>query len=167
MPSDEFTGISNQDLSDLLSYLKSLPKIDNDPGKTEVSPIFKFLAHIDRTIKILPAELVTDSNEIPNHFEPERSAAYGKYLSVTCTGCHGKEFIGGKIPGVPPDWPEAPNLTQTGVLANYTNEDFRIALRTGVALGGRKLNSQFMPYPVFKEFTDLEIDAIYAYLSSF
>jgi len=166
MPSDEFTGISEQDLSDLLSYLKSIPVIDNDPGKTEVSPIFKFIAHVDRTVKILPAELVNHEAIIPTHLEPERSVAYGKYLAVTCTGCHGSGFKGGKIPGVPPDWPEAANLTKTGVLPKISQEKFHEILKTGINSDGRELNPTFMPYPIFKEFTDLEMDAIYLYLSS-
>jgi len=166
MPSDEFSGISDQDLSDLLSYLTSIPAVDKDPGKTEVSPIFKFIAHVDRKVKILPAELVNLEATAPSHVEPERTASYGKYLAVTCTGCHGSGFTGGKIPGVPPDWPEAANLTKTGSLPKISNEKFREILKTGINSEGRELNPTFMPYPIFKEFTELEMDAIYMYLSS-
>lgn len=166
MPSDEFTGISERDLADLISYLVSVEPVDKDPGKTAVSPIFKFIAHMDRNVKLIPAELVKTETKVPEHVEPERTVEYGKYLAVTCTGCHGAGFKGGKIPGVPPDWPEAPNLTKTGVLSKIDNEYFKSILRTGVASDGRNLNPMYMPYPVFKEFNDLEMDAIYLYLAS-
>lgn len=31
--------------------------------------------------------------------------------AVPCTGCHGAHFGGGAIPGAPPDWPAARNIT--------------------------------------------------------
>jgi hypothetical protein len=37
--------------------------------------------------------------------------AHGAYVANMCIGCHGEKLAGGKIPGGPPDWPAAANLT--------------------------------------------------------
>jgi len=95
------------------------------------------------------------------------TAAYGAYLATACAGCHGKGFSGGHIPGTPPDWPDAANLTpDPSGLANWSEADLRKALRDGVVPGGRALKTDYMPVRVTKYLTDEEIGALYAYFRS-
>src|SRR6185436_13701711 len=60
------------------------------------------------------------------------TAEYGHYLANVggCTGCHGTGLSGGKIPGTPPEWKPAANLTPTGI-GSWTPDDFKRALREG------------------------------------
>jgi cytochrome c553 len=94
--------------------------------------------------------------------------AYGKYLAVTCTGCHGEGLSGGAIPGTPPDWPPAANLTPdeaTG-LGGWTEADFFRALREGKRPDGTDLQGDFMPWKLTAKMTDDEIRALWMYLQT-
>ncbi len=50
---------------------------------------------------------------------------HGKYVANLCIGCHGDGLSGGKIPGGPPRWPAASNLTpsQGTLLTVYDSAD--------------------------------------------
>jgi mono/diheme cytochrome c family protein len=89
---------------------------------------------------------------------------YGHYLAITggCTGCHGSGLSGGAIPGVPPDFPKARNISPTGI-GSWSDEDFFRALREGKRPDGSTINP-FMPWNDTKLMTDDEIRALLAYL---
>jgi len=90
--------------------------------------------------------------------------ALGKYLAVTCTGCHGQGFGGGKIPGVGPKWPAASNLTPGGNLGHWSQEQFVAVLRIGRTPEGRQLDPRYMPWPQLGMMTDAELSALWDYL---
>ncbi len=50
---------------------------------------------------------------------------HGAYVANMCLGCHGAKLNGGKIPGGPPDWPPAANLTpgEGSVMTRYADAD--------------------------------------------
>jgi hypothetical protein len=104
----------------------------------------------------------------PRPAAPERgvTAEYGEYLAGLCTLCHGAGFSGGPIPGTPPSDPPALNLTPAGRLQNWTLEEFITAMRTGATPGGPQLRDEFMPYSIFVDMTDEELQAIWLYLQS-
>ena len=59
---------------------------------------------------------------------------HGAYVANMCQGCHGDHFSGGPIPGSPPEWPPAANLTPGAAAAmpRYdTRGKFVAMLRTG------------------------------------
>ena len=91
---------------------------------------------------------------------------YGANLAVGCIGCHGEKFSGGPIIGVPPDWPEASNLTPAGPLGSWSEEDFVMLMRTGVKPTGEEVNPQYMPWPAIGQMTDDELSALWLYLES-
>jgi hypothetical protein len=70
----------------------------------------------------------------------------------------------GKIPGAPPDWKPAANITPIGI-GHYTEADFVNALRTGKRPGGTPIDT-LMPWRLTKEMSDVELRAIYAYLKT-
>jgi cytochrome c553 len=80
-----------------------------------------------------------------------------------CTGCHGERFSGGPIPGAPPDWKPAANLTPTG-LGHYTEADFVRALRDGVRPGGARIDPSMPVERVTRHMNDVELAALWAYL---
>lgn len=99
--------------------------------------------------------------------------AHGKALVEIgdCAGCHtsdpARPFAGGKRIETPFGTITAPNLTPdkaTGIGA-WSDEDFRRALREGVAPDGTRYYPAF-PYPSFTKLTRDDILAIRAYLAT-
>jgi mono/diheme cytochrome c family protein len=102
-----------------------------------------------------------------------QAAARGKALveAADCASCHtadpAKPFAGGKRIDTPFGAIYSSNLTpdrETG-LGAWSEEDFRRALREGVAPGGKRYYPAF-PYPYFSKLTRADILAIYAYLAT-
>ncbi|MBK8824553.1 MAG: hypothetical protein IPN58_18655 [Anaerolineales bacterium] len=52
----------------------------------------------------------------------------------------------------------------SGVLVTWTEADFIQAIRTGVIPGGHQLDPAQMPWEHYKNFSDDELKAIWAYL---
>jgi len=97
---------------------------------------------------------------------PAVSAEYGAYMaSFSCQGCHGPGLSGGHVPGTPPSFPNAANLTPSGEVAGWTEADFQKAVQTGVNPSGRTLN-EFMPYKTFANLTSDEVQALWLYVHS-
>jgi len=166
MPSHEYNQIDRKDLADLVAYIKSVPPSDNELPETEIGLPFRAMYLIGGEIHLFPARLIDHSKPIPETVANRPPVELGEYLAATCTGCHGAGFSGGAIPGVPPNWPEATNLTKGGALASYSTSDFISTMRTGVTPDGRELESQFMPWGVFGQMTDEELSGLFTYLQS-
>jgi cytochrome c553 len=166
MPAQEFIGLSEQDMSDLLAYLRSVPAVASSPPANRIGPLGRLL-FLAGQIPLLPAEIVDHASKPAADSTVGPTVAYGSYLSSSCKGCHGDGFSGGRIPGTPPEWPPAANLTpDPSGLAEWSEGDFRKALREGIARGGRALNTKYMPVAATKHLTDDEISALYAFLRS-
>jgi mono/diheme cytochrome c family protein len=93
----------------------------------------------------------------------------GKYQSVLgdCQGCHGKDLAGGVELQTPFGKLVAPNITpdkETGI-GNYSAEDFKLAMKRGVAPGGKRLYPA-MPYPYYSRVSDRSIFAMWDYLQT-
>lgn len=165
MPSHEYNSIDRRDLSALISYIRSVEPVDNVPPETNIGMLARFL-YLYGGMHLVPARLIDHSNPIPEPVENRTPLEMGEYLAVTCTGCHGAGFGGGAIPGVPPDWPDAPNLTRGGNLANWTLDDFKSTMQTGITPEGLELKQQYMPYQFLSEMTDEELEGLFVYLRS-
>jgi mono/diheme cytochrome c family protein len=101
------------------------------------------------------------------------AVARGQALVIAgdCAGCHtadsDKPFAGGKRIETPFGVISAPNLTpdhDTGIGA-WSDDDFRRALRAGIAPNGQRYYPAF-PYPHFTKLTRDDILAIRSYLAS-
>jgi len=97
------------------------------------------------------------------------AADAGKYQAILgdCAGCHGKDLSGGITLATPFGNLVSPNITpdkDTGI-GNYTAEDFRAAMKTGVAPGG-KLLYPAMPYPYYAHMSDSDVAALWSYLKT-
>jgi mono/diheme cytochrome c family protein len=92
------------------------------------------------------------------------TAAYGEYLTRTCTECHGAQLNG--IPfGPPGEEVPSPNLTPGGELATWSEADFFKAIRTGITPSNKDLNTE-MPWLYYGRMTDEELQAVWLYLLS-
>jgi cytochrome c553 len=89
-------------------------------------------------------------------------------VANACIGCHGAALSGGRIPGAPPDWPAAANLTPAadGALAKYPDvAAFSAMLRTGKRPDGSTV-SAVMPFAALKELNDTDVQAIWLHLKA-
>lgn len=165
MPSHEFHGMSDADASRIIAHYTRFPRRESHLPPTEVRVLGRVL-HTLGVFPLLPAELIDHDAPIVQPPEPGETVAYGEYLAVGCTGCHGDELSGGPIPGAPAELGTPANLTphETG-LAGWTRADFERVMRTGVSKDGHRIDPAQMPWRTFNHMTDVELGALWAYLS--
>jgi mono/diheme cytochrome c family protein len=165
MPYAEFRNMADEDLASIIVFLRSLPPIKNPLPATEIAFPVKYL------IRSVP-EPVTKPVSRP---DPANRVAWGKYVATigACADCHtpavhgkpvpGGEFSGGSVlEGV---WGRvaAANLTPDASGISYYDEALFVqTIRTG-AVKARPL-SPIMPFGVYKNLTDDDLKALYAYL---
>jgi cytochrome c553 len=164
MPSQDFVTLSDEDLGAVIAWARQLPPVDRELPPSRVGPMGRVLNAAGK----LPLAAQAIAHAAPTYAAtaptPGPTAEYGKYLANVggCSGCHGEGFSGGHVPGTPPDFKPAANITPTGI-GHYSEADFFRALREGVRPDGTKLDS-FMPWKLAREMSDDEIRAVYAYL---
>jgi cytochrome c553 len=163
MPARDFHNLSDADTAALVAHIQRLPPSDNDPGAFELKPLGRILFGLGQLPLLAAAEI--------DHAPRARSAPpvgptaeYGEYLAQRCVGCHREDFSGGHVPGTPPDFKDAQNLTpHPQALGAWTAADFQAALRTGKRPDGSDIDA-FMPWQAYRSMSDDEIAALYAYL---
>lgn len=167
MPSAEYQFVSDEDLGAIIAYLRSLPPVDRESGATKLRIMARGL-YVAGLFPLFEAPKVTHRDEAVPSVPVDSTVAYGKYLGdIGCAGCHGATYGGGPIPGAPPEWPKAANLTPEGI-GHYSFEDFDRVLRTGTRPDGSVLNATMpiMPIVATKLMTPVEMRAMYLYLAS-
>ncbi|MEW5959647.1 MAG: c-type cytochrome [Chloroflexota bacterium] len=166
MPSDDYTHLSNADLAAIVAYLRSLAPVDSDLPPVEIRPFGRLLLATGQ-LPIMIAERIDFNAAGQESITPEISLEYGRYLADIsgCTGCHGPGLSGGLIPGTPPDWPPAANLTPDGDVGQWSEADFIQTMRTGVAPDGEQLAAQ-MPWMTYRNMTDDELQALWLFIST-
>jgi hypothetical protein len=136
----DYSTMSDQDLGDLIAYIKQIPPIDTNYPEMSYGPI----------IPIVPAVgLFTPAAELINHDAPRpaeplpgATKEYGRYLSAICAGCH-RNSVG-------------------RVLKKWTQDDFIRAIHSGVLPDGSQLGPT-MSSKTFNEMDDLELTALWFY----
>jgi mono/diheme cytochrome c family protein len=167
MPSHEFQSMSDEDVAAVVSFIESVPPVDRTMPKTSIGPLGRVL-FLTGQVQLVPAELVDHDAQPVRSVERAVTVEYGRYLAAGCAGCHGAGYSGGKIPGTPPDFLPAANLTpdpETG-LGNWTEADLFRTLREGKRPDGTDLDGRFMPWREMAQFTDDEIRAIWLFFQS-
>ena len=162
MPSHEFTVLTDDDLSGVIAYARSVPPVRQAAPSSYAGPMLR-LMYVAGKIELLPANEIDHSRAHEARLVAEPTASYGKYLASGCTGCHGDGLSGGKIPGAPPEWGPAANITPAGI-GKWTATDFANALRTGRRPDGSPIDSTLMPIKLLRHMDDVELAALYAYL---
>jgi cytochrome c553 len=161
MPSYEYQPLSKKDLAALIAYIKTRPAVDKEMPAIALKPLAYVLTSFDK-VPLVVAEKVNHTAPMEEVVHPEVTAAFGKYLAVSCVGCHGENFRGGDA--IIPGSPSVPNITGNGSLSKWTEAQFIQTLRTGVTPEGKKLDPKYMPWPMAKEFTETEIKSLYLFL---
>lgn len=140
---DYFSTMRDQDLGDLIAYLKQIRPADSDYPALHIGPI---VAAAPAVGLFTPAAERIDHNVLrPADPVPGATIEYGGYLSAICSQCHGESI---------------PNK-----LENWTQEDFIRAFHTGVLPSGKQLGKT-MSSKTFRELNDMELTALWLYFTS-
>ena len=164
MPSEDYNRLTDEDLGALIAYVKQLPPAAGEGLVAQVPALVKTL---------YAAGMIRDAAEKIDHSLPpatpvpqDGSPVHGAYIATMCIGCHGERLSGGKIPGAPPSWPAASNLTPgsgSAMTPYATAEQFVAMLRTGKRPDGSEV-SAVMPFTSLRELNDNDAKALYAHL---
>lgn len=160
----DFRWWPDEDILALIGWLRTRPGVDKPSRTSEIRTLGKLM---DRThlLPLLVAERVAAQ---PRNIAPPPSptAEYGASLALLCMECHGKNLSGGRIPGAPPSVPPPSNLTRhESGMAHYDFAAFETLMRTGTKPDGAALDP-FMPIEAVKHMSDLELQALWAFLQS-
>lgn len=140
---NDYSALSDQDLGDLIAYLKQLPPVDVEYPALHLGPIVPLAPAVGFLTPA--AEQVDHTAPRPSEPAPGATVEYGKYLFATCTECHSTRLASDLV-----DWQQ---------------EDFVRALRSGALPDGKQLASG-MPVKAFAEMNDTELTALWVYLQS-
>ncbi len=156
MPYFEFKNLSDEDLASVVVYLRSVPPVHNP------LPASKINFPVNLLVQGVPAPV---TGPVPPPANDQ--LARGKYLVKLGCGCHNVvdklPYAGGETLGGPWGSVVSANLTpDASGISYYSEQTFITALRTGY-VGARKLNS-IMPFGEFKNLTDDDLKAMYAYV---
>lgn len=163
MPSAEYSGMSDLDLSRVIAYLLQVPAVRRDLPERTIGPVARALLLVGEPL--FQPDLI--DHQRTDFSAPPRGATaeYGAYLATVCAGCHGESYEGGITmePGTPPSANLTPHAEDG--LGSWTVDDFRRALREGRRPDGTDL-APSMPWMSTRHLEDDEIEALWRYLSS-
>ena len=167
MPYPRYRHMADEDLASVVVYLRSLPPVHNPLPATDIIFPVKYL------IRNAPEPLTSPVPE-PDHSDPVK---WGEYLvtRTACAECHTAQhrgepvkdldFGGGFLLKGPFGQVAAANITPDASGIGYYDQALFIqVMRTGY-VKARSLNS-IMPFGEFKNFSDEELKAIFAFLRS-
>lgn len=163
MPSHEFAELADDDLGAIVAHARRLPASSSATPATTAGPVLRAL-DLAGQVQLHAAALVDHDRPHRARFDAEPTVAYGRYLASTCRGCHGATLSGGPVPGAPPEWKPAANLTPAG-LGHYQEADFARVLRTGRRPDGSAVDS-IMPWRYTQALDDVEVRALWDFLRS-
>ena len=165
MPYIHYRNMSDEDLASVVVYLRSLPAVRNPLPATEIIFPVKYL------IRSVPDPITAPVADVP----ATDKVRYGAHLAdqAGCTDCHTPQIRGQNVPGMemaggflfsgPWGRLTSANITQDPTGISYYDEGLFVdVMRTG-QVKARKL-SPIMPVMVYKNLTDDDLKAIFAYL---
>lgn len=155
MPSMGFVRLTDDEMADLLAHVRSLPAGGSEQPTHWIGPLDHW--ELWRAVKLKPsiAYVETERRKIPAAAGPGNER--GRHLAgIVCAECHGGDLRGN-------GWDSgAPDLA---IAAAYGPAQFEALLRTGAAVGGRKLGLMgTVAKDRLHKLSDDDISAIYGYL---
>lgn len=166
MPSEDYNRLNDADFAALVAYIRSLLSASGQGAAIKLPAIMRAL---------YGAGVIKDASEKIDHKLPPSSpiavavsVEHGGYVANMCIGCHGAGLSGGNIPGGPPDWPPAANITpgEGSAMTPYdTPEKFAVMMRTGKRPDGSDV-SKVMPFGAFRSLNDTDLQALLAFLKT-
>lgn len=168
MPSVDFHRMSDQELADVIVFIRSLPAVDRTMPPSTLGPLGKILVATGRLS--FSADVITELG-IAHPTDPPPTGVtreFGAHVAAPCMGCHGMDMAGGPVPGGPPDWPLAANLTpHADGLDGWSYEDFLLAVTEGRRPDGTEIQVPMTTImPLFDNMTETELEAMWLHLRS-
>jgi mono/diheme cytochrome c family protein len=165
MPSEDYNRMSDADLGALVAYVKQLPPQQGAAAVIELPlparVLYGYSALTDAADRI-------DHSLPPQAPVPEGATVeHGRYVAQMCIGCHGPGFSGGRIPGAPPDWAAAANITPdaSGVMGRYPDSArFAAMMRSGKRPDGSTIT--VMPFEALAKMNDTDLEAMRLFLAT-
>jgi mono/diheme cytochrome c family protein len=165
MPYSRYREMTDEDLASVVVYLRSLPAVRNQLPPTEIIFPVKYL------IRGVPEPLTSPVNEAAATDPVKRGAQLVNLAG--CADCHTPQVRGETVPGMefaggfslPGPWGSisAANITPDASGISYYDEAlFLEVVHTG-QVKARTL-SPIMPFMVYKNLTDEDLNAMFAYL---
>jgi mono/diheme cytochrome c family protein len=168
MPSQDFKGMSDRELSDVVALVRSMPPVDAAVPPVALGPLGTVLVATGGMP--LAADLIGVHDGPHPVFPPaeEASIEYGQHVAGVCMGCHRADMTGGKIPGGDPSWPAAANLTPLPEgLGSWTYGQFLTAMTEGRRPDGAALRTPMAEVTGYtRNMSDTEREALWAYIRS-
>ena len=165
MPARDWSTMADDDVAAVVAYVRSVPPVDRESQPSKIGPVGRAL-YVAGKLPIFEAELIPHDNVVRAKPPVGVTAEYGRYLATIggCHGCHGPTLSGGQVPGTPPDFKPAANITPGGI-GQYTEADFFRALREGKRPDGSTIDP-FMPVSATRLMTDDDTRALWMYLQT-
>jgi mono/diheme cytochrome c family protein len=164
MPSKDFVAMSDRELSDVVTYIRSLPPVDAEVPAMTLGPLGMVLlatGQIELSATVHPDHHAAHA-ALPPAEAPD--AEFGEHIAQVCVGCHRGDFTGGPIVGGDPSWPAAADLT---ALDDWTYQDFATALREGRKPDGTALRAPMAGMSkMAANMSETELRAMWAFLQT-
>ncbi len=165
MPSEDYNALTDADVGAIAAFVQSLPPQAGDKRVIEFPLLVKLLYAFGAVEDA--AEKIDHGRKRAPPVASGLTVEHGAYVAAMCIGCHGPGYSGGKIPGTPPEWPAAANLTpgSGSVMPRYPDEQSFVAmLRSGKRPDGTAI--PVMPFESLSRLDDTDAQAIYLYLKA-
>lgn len=163
MPSEDYNRLTDADVGALVAFVRQMPPVAGQAAVLQLPPPVRVLYGLGL---IQDAAAKIDHRLPPAAPVPEGpTAEHGRYVAQMCVGCHGAGYGGGKIPGGPPDWPAAANLTPGpgGAMGGYASAEAFIAMmKSGKRPDGSAI--AVMPFPSLSQLNDVDLRGLHAFL---
>lgn len=166
-----FEWISDNDLISIIAYIQSLPPIDNEVSRRELS-------FYQRNTTGMFEKRRTVEGYVPD-FDPRHAVQYGQYLVdhvARCASCHSSPatlltssvYLGGGEIQTERGKKAAPNLTGAlnYGLGAWDEKDIVGYLRTGNRPDGSSVDPAFCPVGFYRNASETDLFAIAKYLKS-
>ncbi len=163
MPSHETTLLSQQDMAALIAYCRQIPDVDNVLPQNELGPVAIIMSYLGK-MPLLSVEKIDHDKPMIARADSTEGPGQGRYLAVSCSGCHRENFKGGEplAPGFPP----VPDITRAGHVGKWTKAQFITTLTSGKTPEGHILKNEDMPWKMTAQYTRGELSSLYDYLQS-
>ena len=137
----DFSTLSDQDLGDLIAYLKQIQPVDSVHPVMRLGPILPIAPAVG--LLTPAAEMIDHGAPRPTDPLPGATIEYGKYLSSICLECHSSKGLTGKLQG-------------------WGKDDFIRAIQTGILPDGKQLTPA-MPLKTYGQLNETELAALWLY----
>jgi mono/diheme cytochrome c family protein len=173
MPLMELQGLSDEDLTAIISFLRTMAPVQNRVPRHQLTTLGKLILAFAYTPEG-PVEMPAQKS--PRGVSIERGAYLANKVSA-CVSCHtdrgsdgalvGTKFAGGQRMDVAADASKvyvSPNLTpdpQTSVIGAWTEDAFVVRFRQGEFVEGTP-----MPWGAYSRMTEADLRSVFRYLKS-